>query len=220
MAGSESLFRRAPRRHRGYAVPQVDAFLARVEAQLADPPPAGSGRVSAAEIRRAGFELVPGGYAVAEVDAQLDRLEQRVVEAAEGAGDEEPDLARRRDAVRRLLGGPPGRCFPRAARLRRGYSRGEVDAFVATLLADLGDTSGRPSLDPSDVRAAVFHPRRGGYDEGAVDDALDEVVDLLLRAAALGRRRSVHSPHPAEPATEHDGQRKALTPVSASPTTS
>ena len=65
---------------RGYHCRQVDAFLDHIDVSLggAFPPP------TAAEIRRAGFELVRHGYVVAEVDEHLDALEERVLLLAGG----------------------------------------------------------------------------------------------------------------------------------------
>ena len=72
---SHKRFARVSRLRRGYHRRQVDAFLNHVEISLGGvfPPP------TAAEVRKAGFELVHGGYVVAEVDEYLDTLEERVL---------------------------------------------------------------------------------------------------------------------------------------------
>jgi DivIVA domain-containing protein len=53
-----------------------------------------------------------------------------------------------------------------------------VDDLVDRVLAGL-DGSGQ-FLTVEEVRRAPFRPRRGGYREEAVDDALDRVVEHLL----------------------------------------
>jgi DivIVA domain-containing protein len=176
-------FPRASRWRRGYHCKQVDVFLARVEMSLrGDFPP-----MAAADIRRAGFELVRHGYSVAAVDAGLDELEERVllVEAATSGrrvrSDPDTDVKFLRDQ----LDEPYMRRFPRSSMLRRGYDLDDVDGLVDRVLARFNganDTSQEPmeELTVEDVRTAGFKPRRGGYAEEAVDEMLDRVVELLL----------------------------------------
>lgn len=172
-------FRRASRWRRGYHCRQVDAFLVRVEVSLqGDYPP-----MAAADIRRAGFELVRHGYVVAAVDARLDELEERVL-LVEGAtsgrrarSDPETDVQFLRDQ----LNEPYMRRFPRSGMLRRGYDLDDVDGLVDRVLARFnGVNSTDEELTVEDVRTAGFKPRRGGYAEEAVDEMLDRVVELLL----------------------------------------
>nr|WP_284287572.1 DivIVA domain-containing protein [Angustibacter aerolatus] len=59
-SGHEPRFARVPRHRRGYAVGQVDAFLARALGT----------HLTAEQVRRAGFDLRLGGYDVEAVDAE------------------------------------------------------------------------------------------------------------------------------------------------------
>lgn len=168
-------FPRVGRLHRGYHRRQVDTFIHRVEVSLQGVLPP----VSAAEIRRVGFELVHGGYDVAAVDAALDQLEDRSMSSAaahagrRGLSDPESEAA----ALREEISAPYMRRFPRAAALRRGYDIDAVDDF----LDGVADTlAGHLELDVEQVRSAAFPPHRGGYDEDAVDELLDRLVELML----------------------------------------
>jgi DivIVA domain-containing protein len=173
---------------RGYAPKQVDAFLARVELAFRGAQPA----LSAREIRETGFELVHGGYDVARVDAVLDDLElQSAVLAAAGSRRGRIDPTAEISFLRQELSGAYMQRFPRRRFPRRGYDIDDVDEFVDEVLAALdallqrlpgpGDT--RP-LTVADVRTVAFRPKRGGYAEEAVDEALDRVVELLLLVEA------------------------------------
>jgi DivIVA domain-containing protein len=53
----------------------------------------------------------------------------------------------------------------------------DVDDFVDRVLSAL---DGAVELTVDQVRAVVFRPRRGGYREQSVDDALDRVVEHLM----------------------------------------
>jgi DivIVA domain-containing protein len=177
-------FPRASRWRRGYHCRQVDVFLARVEVSLqGDFPP-----MAAADIRRAGFELVRHGYSVAAVDARLDDLEERAL-LVEGAtsgrrvrSDPDADVQFLRDELSK----PYMRRFPKSGMLRRGYDLDDVDGLVDRVLArfngvsDDGVNNTDQELTVEDVRTAGFKPRRGGYEEEAVDEMLDRVVELLL----------------------------------------
>jgi DivIVA domain-containing protein len=173
---------------RGYAPKQVDAFLARVELAFRGAQPA----LSAREIRETGFELVHGGYDVARVDAVLDDLElQSAVLAAAGSRRGRIDPTAEISFLRQELSEAYMQRFPRRRFPRRGYDIDDVDEFVDEVLAALdallqrlpgpGDT--RP-LTVADVRTVAFRPKRGGYAEEAVDEALDRVVELLLLVEA------------------------------------
>ena len=61
--------------------------------------------------------------------------------------------------------------------LHRGYDLDEVDEFVDRVVGALG---GNDAVSVEDVRQVPFRPRRGGYREDAVDDAMDRVVEYLL----------------------------------------
>jgi DivIVA domain-containing protein len=170
-------FHRVSRLRRGYHRRQVDAFLQRIEVSLTGifPPP------TAAEVRQAGFELVHGGYDVAAVDAHLDALEERAMlaQAKQGGRRGRWDPAGEAAILVKELTGPYMKRFPRTGALRRGYDVDDVDELVDRVLAGLDGSAGRPPT-VEDVRRAPFRPRRGGYREDAVDDALDRVVEHLL----------------------------------------
>ncbi|HSR22190.1 MAG TPA: DivIVA domain-containing protein [Candidatus Eisenbacteria bacterium] len=166
-------FPRVGRLRRGYHRRQVDRFIHRVEVSLQGVLPP----VSAAEIRRAGFELVHGGYDVAAVDAALDQLEERSMTAAAAGRRERFDPGSEAAALREEVAAPYMRRFPRAAALRRGYDIDAVDDFLDRIADAL---AGQQVLAVEQIRSAAFPPRRGGYDEDAVDELLDRVVELML----------------------------------------
>jgi DivIVA domain-containing protein len=93
--------------------------------------------------------------------------------------------------------------LPRVARWSRGYSVGQVDAFLTRSLGH------RPSAEA--VRQVGFELRFGGYDVAAVDAELDRLEDEAARAereaarAALGERRFVQ-----EVTSEAQGLRSRL----------
>jgi DivIVA domain-containing protein len=174
-------FRRVGRLHKGYHCRQVDAFLNHVEVSLGGvfPPP------TASEVRQAGFELVHHGYDVAEVDAHLDQLEEKVVVAQgvpsgrRGKADPGSDAA----YLREQLSGAYMKRFPRAGMLHRGYQVDDVDDFVDRVV---GALDGEGSLALEEVRQVPFRPKRGGYREDAVDEAMDRVIEHLLLVRRLG----------------------------------
>ena len=183
-------FHRAHRFRKGYSRKQVDAFLARADLALQGALPG----VTATDIRRAGFELVRRGYEVEEVDAALDEMELQAVHlgtttSRRGRLDPTSDAA----YLRQELSAPYMQRFPRVRFLRRGYDLDDVDDFLdrvcaaldRTLEPDCLDIRDAERLDVAEVRTVAFRPRRGGYSEDAVDEALDRVVEmmLLMRAA-------------------------------------
>ena len=187
--GHHDRYPRVRRWRKGYHRGQVDAFVSNVEVSLSGMIP----MPTATDIRRAGFELRRGGYDTSAVDAALDDLESRVLAVQRlsagrrGRTDPGADAA----VLREELSGAYMQRFPRAGFLRRGYDLDDVDDFVDRVLVflDGSDGAGR-QLAVDDVRAAVFRPRRGGYREDAVDDALDHVVEHLMlhqpREGAVG----------------------------------
>lgn len=189
MARNRDRFPRATGMSKGYRREQVDGWLNRVETamRLAD----GIPTVSSAEVRRVGFDLVRRGYDVGAVDAHLDRLEELAV-AAEAEGETSTGRLAGADGatsdagrLARDLQAPDGERFAHAPLLTRGYDPRDVDAFVdEVLLPGLTGAAPLPAVDQ--VRSVVFRGRRGGYDEAAVDDALDAVVDHLLRRDRVG----------------------------------
>jgi DivIVA domain-containing protein len=177
-------FPRVRRLRRGYHCKQVDAFLAGVEASLIGQLPP----IAPSDIRRAGFELVRHGYDIGAVDSHLDSLEERVLALSGGVS------GRRRRAVsasdeqllRDQLDAPYMRRFSRASILRRGYNVDDVDEFLDRVTAAL---SGDAEVTVEQSREVSFRPKRGGYDENAVDETLDHIVEVLLikrRAAQKG----------------------------------
>ena len=183
---------RYPRVHRwrkGYHRGQVDAFVSNVEVSLSGMIP----MPTATDIRRAGFELRRGGYDTTAVDAALDDLESRVlaVQRLSAGRRARPDPGADAAVLREELAGPYMQRFPRSGFLRRGYDLDDVDDFVDRVLVALdGGDAADPQLAVDHVRAVVFRPRRGGYREDAVDDALDHVVEHLMlhqpREGAVG----------------------------------
>jgi DivIVA domain-containing protein len=167
---------------KGYDRSQVDRYVLHTESALL----AGRTSVTAADIRKVGFDLVRAGYDVAAVDRHLDALELRAVrlERSLVGASRVPDRRGEPAPSERLdADAPRGRRFPRQQGLRRGYDADEVDDFVERLEATLSDTSDG-DLDIDAVRSVVFRGKRGGYDEDAVDDYLDAAVELLLRRTA------------------------------------
>jgi DivIVA domain-containing protein len=177
---THSRFPRASRWRRGYHCKQVDAFLASVELSLEGTFPS----MAAADIRRAGFELVRHGYAVTMVDAALDELEERAlgVEGATSGRRGRTDPGSDVQFLRAQLAEPHMRRFPRSSMLRRGYDLDQVDELVDRVLARFNGVNDNAAMELTveDVRTAGFKPRRGGYAENAVDEMLDRVVELLL----------------------------------------
>ena len=187
--GHHDRYPRVRRWRKGYHRGQVDAFVSNVEVSLSGMIP----MPTATDIRRAGFELRRGGYDTAAVDAALDDLESRVlaVQRLSAGRRARPDPGADAAVLREELSGPYMQRFPRSGFLRRGYDLDDVDEFVDRVLGALdGDGVEAPPMTVDDVRAVVFRPRRGGYREDAVDDALDHVVEHLMlhqpRQGAVG----------------------------------
>ncbi|MCL2788278.1 MAG: DivIVA domain-containing protein [Micrococcales bacterium] len=80
--------------------------------------------------------------------------------------------------------------FRRAPGGRRGYDVDQVNGFFARAQAVYEGQSSEP-LTPAEVRSASFDQVRGGYDEGAVDGALDRLDQAFTRkerAAFIAQR--------------------------------
>lgn len=80
--------------------------------------------------------------------------------------------------------------FPRVMGMRSGYDPAEVDALIERIEATLG--RGSPEVErvtADEVRAVTFRPRRGGYQETAVDFALAAFVVALEAMAGRPARR-------------------------------
>jgi DivIVA domain-containing protein len=162
---------------KGYHRRQVDTFLARVELAVQGAQPS----VSAAEVRRAGFDLVRRGYDIATVDETLDSLEEQVIvlhalASRRGRVDPTAEAA----FLRKELSAPYMQRFPRAKFLRRGYDIDDVDEFIDQVCASLDAPDSPPDPPLDEVRRVAFRPRRGGYSEDAVDETLDRIVELML----------------------------------------
>ncbi|MDH2430121.1 DivIVA domain-containing protein [Sphaerisporangium sp. TRM90804] len=98
--------------------------------------------------------------------------------------------------------------FPRVFGLRNGYDPGQVDALIQRIEATLGRgvVEGAP-VTADDIRMARFNVKLGGYNEVAVDFALDAfvvAVETLARgeagdpAPAKGRAGALHAAPVAE----------------------
>jgi DivIVA domain-containing protein len=70
--------------------------------------------------------------------------------------------------------------FRRASGGRKGYDTHEVDEFFARAQAVYEGRS-TDRLTPEDVRSVAFSQVRGGYDEAAVDGALDRLDSAFTR---------------------------------------
>jgi DivIVA domain-containing protein len=160
---------------KGYHRRQVDQFVNNVEVSLSGMIP----MPTATEVRRAGFELRRGGYRTSAVDEALDVLEARVLAVQQMSAGRRgrPDPAGDAAVLRDELSGSYMHRFDRASGWRRGYDMDDVDDFVDRVLVSL---DGGAAMSVDDVRSVSFRPRRGGYREAAVDDALDHVVEHLL----------------------------------------
>lgn len=70
--------------------------------------------------------------------------------------------------------------FPRVMGMRSGYDPAEVDGLIARIEATLGrGAHDAPQVTADEVRRATFRPKRGGYNETAVDFALEAFVVAL-----------------------------------------
>ncbi len=78
--------------------------------------------------------------------------------------------------------------FRRVSRLRRGYHRRQVDAFLNHVEVSLGGVFPPPTA--AEVRQAGFELVHGGYDVHAVDEVLDALEERVLVAQGMtaGRR--------------------------------
>jgi DivIVA domain-containing protein len=187
------MFPRVRRVRRGYHCKQVETFFRQV--QLAEA--GGREALAPADVRHVGFELVRHGYTPGVVDARLDELEERLLVAQDSGGGgrrgrQNPtgDL----EFLRAQLVTPYMRRFPRTGWLRRGYRLDDVDEFLDQVA---GALAGDGTVTVDDVRRMAFRPKRGGYDESAVDDTLDRVVEVLI---VLRRPAGQTAPE------EHNGQ--------------
>ena len=186
MSRHHDRFPRVSRLRRGYHRRQVDQFVNNVEVSLSGMIP----MPTATEIRRAGFELRRGGYQTHAVDEALDALEARVlaVQQLSSGRRGRPDPAGEAAVLREELSAAYMHRFDRAGSWRRGYDMDDVDEFVDRVVAAL---DGGAAITVDEVRGVAFRPRRGGYRESAVDDALDHVVEHLLLHSSSSQEGAV-----------------------------
>lgn len=100
--------------------------------------------------------------------------------------------------------------LPRVSRLRKGYRRSQVDAFLAAVEASL---DGRDSpVSALEIRRAGFELARGGYRTADVDQLLDRLEERVVAAGRGGGRRGRLDPRAEvaylrEELTKPDGRR-------------
>ncbi|GAA1697447.1 DivIVA domain-containing protein [Nonomuraea sp. NPDC048882] len=85
--------------------------------------------------------------------------------------------------------------FPRVIGMRSGYDPVEVDALIGRIESTLG--RGSHALEPvtaDEVRGATFRAKRGGYQETAVDFALEAFVVALETQAKRPVRLAMAEP--------------------------
>ncbi|GAA2206300.1 hypothetical protein GCM10009850_017580 [Nonomuraea monospora] len=85
--------------------------------------------------------------------------------------------------------------FPRVMGMRSGYDPVEVDALIGRIESTLG--RGSHLLEPvtaDEVRTATFRAKRGGYQETAVDFALEAFVVALEAQAKRPIRLAMAEP--------------------------
>ncbi|GGO70568.1 hypothetical protein GCM10012289_34270 [Nonomuraea cavernae] len=85
--------------------------------------------------------------------------------------------------------------FPRVMGMRSGYDPVDVDALIERIEATLG--RGSRDVEPvtaDDVRHATFRAKRGGYQETAVDFALEAFVVALETKARSPVRLAMTEP--------------------------
>lgn len=171
-------FPSAKPRKLGYQPAEVDEFIAEARAQYNNHQDG-----EQLEIRTREFGLVKGGYSVSAVDAALDRLEEsftvrRNENLLRTIGHEA--LLERANHIRVALVGrlerPKKRRFNTTGFVLRGYSKTEVDKFLAVVENHI-ETRSSLSLDA--VRKVLFTAKRGGYAENQVDAFIDRVIELL-----------------------------------------
>ncbi len=176
-------FPRLRRSELGYDPDQVEDFLA--DARRAyHGEPGTTATVTAASIRQLAFAMRKGGYSPSHVDAALERLEDafanRERERAVARSGDQAWYAEARATAQAVLdrvARPRGRRFRRAGALTVGYSVRDVDAFTDRIARYLQQAQ---PLEPAELRAAVFRPQRGGYQEAQVDLLLDTAMEVVL----------------------------------------
>lgn len=79
--------------------------------------------------------------------------------------------------------------FPRATKRARGYSIGQVDAFLENARRSY-ESPPEEGLSAADIRFTAFDLKRGGYETGPVDAALERLEDVFAaRERDLARQR-------------------------------
>lgn len=176
-------FPRTKRSSLGYDVSQVEAFLELARAAY-DAELTSGNRLSSSDIRQTSFAMCKGAYSCRHVDTALERLELAFARQERDMAIEIMGTQAWVEASQARLGvllarfeRPAKHRFNRVGLLSRGYSTKDVDAFVDTASAALGE--GKP-FTVDQVRAALFRPRFRGYNETQVDLVLDGLVDVLI----------------------------------------
>ena len=174
-------FERVSRFSVGYAVSEVDAFLARAREAYE----AKDAQFTGADIAAASFGTERGGYSMRAVDEALDRLSDAfALQARDDAiardGEEAwiANLTERAEVLKERLERPAGERFAPGEGKEPSYDRDDVDALCDQLIAYF--TEGHP-MSVDDVRRAAFRRRKGadGYEEAVVDVYLDHVADVM-----------------------------------------
>ncbi|MEU6430885.1 DivIVA domain-containing protein [Microbispora sp. NPDC046973] len=108
--------------------------------------------------------------------------------------------------------------FPRVMAVRLGYDPGQVDDFVRRIerTLGLGPLDG-PPVTADEIRNAKFAVKLGGYNETAVDFALDAFIVAV--EARAGQTASAASTAPAVPAPSAARKAAAERPVTETPVT-
>lgn len=174
-------FERVSRFSIGYAVREVDDFLARARTAYEGK----DASFTSTEIVGATFPTERGGYNMRAVDDALDRLSDAfALQARDAAIDERGEeawvsqLTERAEVLKERLERPAGERFAPGVEGEPSYDRDDVDALCAQLVDYF--TEGLP-MSVDDVRRAAFRRRKGadGYRESVVDAYLDHVADVM-----------------------------------------
>ncbi|OKL49217.1 cell division protein DivIVA [Boudabousia marimammalium] len=166
----------------GYAIDEVDDFMARARASYEG----SSSEINARSVLAAAFSTQKGGYKRVSVDATLDRLAAAFVKrdradyvARHGQQAWLDHVADRATVLYPRLSRPEGERFTHPEKGESGYSVAEVDAFLTRVVAFFNE--GQP-LSARDVRNIVFKAKRGdkAYSEVSVDAYLNALLEVML----------------------------------------
>jgi len=163
--------RRLPVALRGYDRGQVDELLGRIRTRLA-----GTGTLTADEVRATRFDIVLRGYEPRTVDELLQECIREL--QAKGPIGRRPGRPRVHPGW--LITWIQNAKFAGSG-LHTGYDVRDVDAFLDRVVAGLRGTV--PPVTARDVRECVFRTIRigSGYDEREVDAFLNQLASALER---------------------------------------